>query len=173
MADPKDLLENARRIYEYIESNPGNHLRKISRELDMHSSTLRYHLDYLEKKGMIISKKEKNLKNFFITDRLGTEDKNIVTLLQQKRFRDIILIIIITNKPTHTDICRELSLKPSTLSKYMNILESRGIIKYEKTGREKEYYVKEERKVMELLLSYKKTFWDSFVENVLEIYFER
>jgi len=40
-------------------------------------------------------------------------------------------------------------------------------------GREKRYCVSDEKSIMELLLTYKKSFWDSLVDNVLEIYFER
>ncbi|UCH89356.1 MAG: winged helix-turn-helix transcriptional regulator [Thermoplasmata archaeon] len=173
MVDPNELLENARLIYEFIEGNPGMHLREISRELNIHSSTLRYHLGYLEKKGLIISKKEENVRIFFIADKLSSEDKNITPLLQQKRFRDIILFIIISDETTHSEIYKKLSMKPSTLSKYIGILESRRIVKHTKSGREKHYYIEDEQRVMELLLTYKKSFWDPFVENVLEIYLER
>lgn len=173
MGNQNDLLENARRIYEFIESNPGKHLREISRVLNIHSSTLRYHLNYLEKNGLVVSKKEENIRIFFIANKLSSVDKNITSLLQQKRFRDIILLIIISSGITHSEICNKLSIKPPTMSKYINILESRGIVKHEKIGREKKYHVIESRKVIELLLTYRKTFWDSFVENVLVIYFER
>lgn len=173
MEDRDDLLENSKLIFDHIQSNPGIHLREISRQLAIHSSTLRYHLDLLEKKGLIISKKEKNIKIFFVADRLSSRDKDITQLLQQKRFRDIILLIIISDELTHTDICSQLSIKPPTLSKYINILEKRGVIGHKRTGREKRYHVNDEKKVMELLLAYKRSFWDSFVENVLEIYFER
>ena len=48
MHDEDLRLENHRHIYEYVERNPGAHLRRISRDIDMHLSTLRYHIDYLE-----------------------------------------------------------------------------------------------------------------------------
>ena len=173
MRGQNDLLENARLIFEFIERNPGMHLREIARGLKIHTSTLRYHLNYLEKNKLIVSKKEENIKIFFIADKLSSVDKKITSLLQQKRFRDIILLIIVSSGLTHSEICNKLSIKPPTLSKYINILESREIVRHDKNGREKRYYVIEERKVIELLLTYKRSFWDSFVENVLEIYYER
>lgn len=167
-----DILKNQRLIYNYILNNPGSHLRKISRDLGMHLSTLRYHLNYLEKKGLITSKKEKNLKIYFASGKLGRDDRNAAPLLQQKRFRDIILIIVINPGLTHSEISEKLSTKPSTLSKYINVLEERNIIYHRRSGREKHYYVADEKTIMKLLLVYKKSFWDSFVDNVLEIYFE-
>lgn len=166
-------LETRRTIYSYIKENPGLHLREISRALNIHLGTLRYHILYLEKKQVIVEKKEKNLKVYFIAGKLSAKDKNLAPLLQQKRFRDIILIVIINPRLIHSEISAKLSIKPSTLSKYINILENRGILHHEKIGREKQYYILDEKMVMELLLTYKKSFWDSFVDNVLEIYFER
>jgi len=166
-------IENQKLIVDYISSNPGSHLRKISRALDMHLSTLRYHLDYLEKIGLIVSKKEKNLKIYYLVGKLGQKDKNLAPLLQQKRFRDIILVIIMHPGLSHTELSDKLSLKPSTLSKYINILRDRKIIYHKKKGRNRYFYPTDEKRVMELLLVYKQSFWDTFVDNVLEIYFEQ
>ena len=38
-------IDNRKAILDYISDNPGTHLRKIARDLDIHLSTLRYHLD--------------------------------------------------------------------------------------------------------------------------------
>jgi predicted transcriptional regulator len=173
MITPELNIENQKLIYEFISIHPGSHLRKISRGLDMNLSTLRYHLDYLEKIGVVISKKDKNLKIYYIVGRLGKKDKNIAPLLQQKRFRDIILVIIMNPGLSHSDLSGKLSLKPSTLSKYINILRDRGIVYHKRKGRNRYFYATDEKRVMELILIYKRSYWDAFVDNVLEIYFER
>ncbi len=41
---------------------------------------------------------------------------------------------------------------------------------HEKDGREKKYHINDEKSIVKLLLTYKKSFWDPFVDNVLEIY---
>lgn len=166
-------LENRRLIFNFVSNNPGSHLRKISRDLNIHLSTLRYHLDYLEKKGLIICQNENNLKIYFASGKLDSKEKNLTHLLQQKRFRDVILAIIDASGSTSWQIAEKLSMKSSTISKYVNILEDRGIVYHEKIGREKRYYMIDEKKVIEVLLTYKKSFWDSFVDNVLELYLER
>ena len=173
MKDDEITLEIRRLLYNYILSNPGAHMREISKNLDIPLGTLRYHLAYLEKKGLIISKKERNLKVYFVSRKLSTKDKNIALLLHQKRFRDIILLIIAFPGVNHSEISSRLSIKPSTLSKYIKILLGHHIVYYKKIGREKRYYIINEKHIIELLLSYKKSFWDTFVDNILEIYFER
>jgi len=135
--------------------------------------TLRHHLRYLEKKHLVIGELDSNQKTYFIVGKLGRKDKVISSLLQQKRFRDIILTIILVPDITPKEISERLKLKASTLSKYIRILEDRDIIEHEKVIREKHYRVKNEQDILELLLTYKKSFWDSFVDNMLRIYFER
>jgi predicted transcriptional regulator len=166
-------LENRKLIFDYISDNPGVHLRKISRDVNIHLSTLRYHLDYLETKGLIACQKQDNLKIYFASGKLNSQDKNLTPLLQQKRFRDIILVILDSHELTSSQIADKLSMNPSTTSKYINILEERGVISHEKIGREKRYHIDNEESVIKLLLTYKKSLWDSFVDNVLELYLER
>jgi len=169
----KFLLENRRLIHDYILRNPGSHLRKIERDLDINLGTLRHHLRHLEKERVISSRTEKNLKIYFVAGKLGASHKTISSLLQQKRFRDIILTTITTPGLTHREIADKLSLKPSTLSKYIKVLEERGIVYHERLERERHYYVVDEKEVMKLLLAYKPSFLDSFVDTMLHIYFER
>ena len=64
------VLDNRDKIFAYISNNPGSHLRKTARELKISLSTLRYHLDQLEKNGLIVSQKQYNLKMYFIGLRL-------------------------------------------------------------------------------------------------------
>ena len=165
-------LENQRQIFDYISENPGVHQRKISRDINIHISTLRYHLDYLETKGLITSQKEDYLKIYFASGKLNPQEKKLTPLLQQKRFRDIILVIMGSHEPTSSEIAEKLLMNPSTASKYINILEERAVIYHKKIGREKRYHIDNEESVVKLLMTYKKSFWDSFVDNVLELYLE-
>ncbi|MCK4614213.1 MAG: winged helix-turn-helix transcriptional regulator [Thermoplasmata archaeon] len=166
-------LENRRSLYRYIREHPGLHLRGISRDLDMNIGTLRHHIKFLERNRIVVSKKDGNLKVFFAARKLNADDKRISLLLQQKRLRNIILVIIITPGLTHGEISEKLSIKPSTLSKYVKILHEKKVLYFEKNRNEKRYFVRSEKEIVELLMTYKKSFWDSFVDNMLEIYFEQ
>jgi len=166
-------LENRRILYRYIRDNPGSHLRRIERDLGMNIGTLRHHVDFLEKKRIIVSGKDGNLKVFFAAGELSTDEKRISPILQQKCMRNIILTIIFVPGLTHGGIAERLSMKPSTLSKYLKILESKEVIRVERDQNEKHYFIRDEKEIIELLLTYRKSFWDSFVDNMLEIYFEQ
>ena len=139
----------------YIADNPGSHLRKIARELNIRLSTLRYHLDYLEKKQSIVCQRQNNLKVYFPSGKLKPQEKILVPLLQQQRYREIILILINSPGLTSSQIAEKLTICSSTASKYINSLEDRKILFCRKIGRKKKYYINDEKSVVGLLKTYK------------------
>lgn len=154
---PKEIqVDNRGLILSYISDNPGSHLRKISRDLDISLGTLRYHLDYLEKKGEISFQKQNNLKVYFRSDRLKPHEKMLTPILQQKHYHDIILALIEHPGLTFSQIANKLSMGNSSASKYINILEDQDILFHRKSGREKKYYINDEKSIIELMTTYKK-----------------
>ncbi len=173
MTDVQLQLESQRRVYAFLLRNPGVHMRRLSRELGIEMGTLRYALDQLERRGLVASKEERNLRAYFAAGKLSQRDQGLASLLQQKRFRDIIVSVLSSPGATHSELSGRLGLKPSTLSKYTNILEQRGVIGHERDGRGHRYHVSDEEWVVRLLVSYRSSFWDAFIDNALELYFER
>lgn len=149
-------VDNRGLILSYISDNPGSHLRKMARDLDISLSTLRYHLNYLEKKGEISCQKQNNLKVYFRSDRLKPHEKMLTPILQQKHYRDIILALIESPGLTFSQIANKLSMGNSSASKYINLLEDQEILFHRKSGREKYYHVNDEKSIIELMTTYKK-----------------
>jgi predicted transcriptional regulator len=173
MTDEELEIENQRRVYAFVLGNPGQHLRRISRDLGMQLGTLRYHLDQLERRGLVVSKDERNLRTYFAASKLSVRDQRMASLLQQKRFRDIIVTIMASPGATQSVMGEMLGLRTSTLSKYIMILEDRGVVYHDKDGRENRYRVTDEDWVTRLLLTYRSSFWDPYIDNALELYFEQ
>lgn len=139
MQEDDAAVDNRRMVLDYISDNPGSHMRKIARDLDMRLSTLRYHLDFLEKNRSIVFQKQNNRKVYFAQGKLKPIEKTLAPLLQQKRFRDIILILIESPGLTFSQIAENLSIGPSTASKYISILEGKKILYHERSGRGKNF----------------------------------
>jgi len=157
-------IENRDLICAYISDNPGSHLRKIARDLDIKLSTLRYHLDFLVKKQKIVCQRQNNLKVYFLSGKLKPQEKTLAPLLQQQRYREIVLVLIDLPGSTSSQIADRLSIKPSTTSKYINILEDQKILYCKKIGRKKKYYINDEESVVGLLRSYKNLMSDMSFE---------
>ena len=58
--------EKRRSIYEYIGEHPGEHYRRIKRQLDIAGGTLRHHLRRLEEAGMIRSERVGKYRIFYM-----------------------------------------------------------------------------------------------------------
>jgi len=109
----------------------------------------------LEKEGLIVSQKQNNLKIYYASGKLKPYEKTLTRLLQQKHFRDIILILIDSPGSTFSQIADRLSMSLSSVSKYINILEEQRILSHEKLGRQKKYYITDKKSVIELLKTYR------------------
>ena len=75
-------FDNRSMVLDYISHNPGSHMRKIARDLDMRLSTLRYNLDCLEKRGSIACQRHNNLKVYCNYSALLAESLRIQTAIK-------------------------------------------------------------------------------------------
>ncbi len=55
-------------IIEYLRVNPGAHLRQISRDLGLSLGTLRWHLNVLERSGLVRERRRGNMTQFYLVD---------------------------------------------------------------------------------------------------------
>ena len=69
-------LELRNKIFIFIQEYPGSHLREIERITKIPYSTLKYHLNYLNKHNLIIEKQEKG-NNKYYSKTIKSEDINI------------------------------------------------------------------------------------------------
>jgi len=169
MDDPLNL-ENRRRIYGFIESNPGIHLREIQRALDMQPGLLSYHLDYLEKRNLIKSEDDGNRKRYFVADRFRLKDRRIISLLRQRSPSEIIVHLLIKGPSSFTEIRNALGISKSTLSYHMKKLTRYGIVICGTREREKIYWLKKPEEVIDLIISLKPAAESTPVDRFAEIW---
>lgn len=164
-------LETRRRIYNYILSNPGSHLREIQRSLDMPMGLLEYHLNYLQKREIITVKEERYYKRYFAS-KLSPAEKSIVSAIRQEKPRRIVLYLMLNPNSTHKEIMENFDLSPSTLSFYLKDLVEKGVVERVRKGRENEYSVLNKDEIVKVLITYRRSFLDQLVDRFLETWFE-
>jgi predicted transcriptional regulator len=120
MSDNKGVLNHKSRkmVYDYILSHPGISFGTIQKVFKMNSSTLKYHLNYLEKGNKIMSKHDGKFKIYCCLDETSpdlrpTPTATINTLTETQQY----LLNLIRNKPgiTRNALLTLSKLNPKTL----------------------------------------------------------
>ena len=125
------LLDNEARgmIRGYIIANPGDHYSSIKRVLRFKNGTLMYHLEILEKNGLIRS------------DNLGTTKRYYPVGYRSPNTERVLEYIKGSPGISQKEIIRKVKLKQQTVSRILNQMIENGTIRAEKIGRKKSYYV--------------------------------
>jgi predicted transcriptional regulator len=171
-ANPLDF-EARRRLYDFIQANPGLHAREIQRLLTIPMTTLTYHLRALEKRGLVVAKEEKYYRRFYPAQGISPEDKLLVSALRHRRMRDIILYALMNGGATYRELLETLRLPTSTLYLYLKELTERGVLERRPEVRGGLYLVHNEGGVVRLLQTYHRSFLDRAVDAVLEVWLEQ
>ena len=141
-------LKTRRQIYNYLLTYPGLHLRELCRKLNMPKSTLDYHLTYLEKKGLIISKPEKYYTRYYVKEQVSTGDKELIKLFRQEIPRIIILLLLVAG-PAEIYKTRDSYFKARanhfTRVRLRSIKELVGMTKYWKITKDDPIHLKIKR----------------------------
>ena len=163
-------LKARRKIYEVVSKFAGSHFREIERKSELPGGTVRYHVFYLLKHGLIKEQKDKNNLRYFPKE-FKSENKKLLGLLRQKKIREILLFILLNPNCNHAQIVSAVNVSPSTVSWHLKKLEEDKIVRPIVKGRKTFYNLlvnKEE--IINLLISYQESFLDSLVDRVIEMW---
>ena len=126
----KDILDLKRRreIYEFISQNPGLHMRDISRKMNIPFTSLKYHLNYFEKRELIISRVDGKYNRYFISLEIGEKEKKILNFFRKRTTLHIILWFLMAAQCSQRDLGRFLEKHPATIAFHLRKMEHEGII---------------------------------------------
>lgn len=159
-----------RKIYEIVKTSAGCHFREIERRSGLSTGSVQYHLTYLARHNLIKEEKKNNSVRYFPKN-FNTGNKRLLSLLRQKSIRHIILSILLQNNCNHEEIVRQVQLSPSTVSWHLKKLEKEAIISAVKNGRKTFYKILiDKEEITALLITYQESFFDSLVDNVIEMW---
>ncbi|WP_457554997.1 winged helix-turn-helix transcriptional regulator [Candidatus Pyrohabitans sp.] len=116
------------RILRCLEEKGALHFSGLARVLNLKKSTLSYHLNVLERFGLVRSAKAGRFKVYY-TDSFNDKYLNGTA-------KEILKYLAMVQESTAGDIARAIGLSPSTVSYHLKKLEDAGLVLIDKSGRE-------------------------------------
>jgi predicted transcriptional regulator len=165
--------DNRNRIQGYIRNNPGSHLRKISKELAIALGDTQYHLNFLEKTGLVKSKRMGMYKVYYTFSILEERDESILAILQQETPREIIVYLVEHPGSTQGEIAEHMDFSPPTINWHMSQLIESGIIRSRKEKQFVKYHIEVNIKdITTLLKLYHPGVWSKLSSRLADIFLD-
>ena len=169
-----ELGETADRILQFIQNNPGCHLRGIKDMIQISQGTVQYHTDRLEKMGRITSTTTGLYKHYFPVGVFQNNEKEILQILSQETTRQILMYIVEQKSPTQTDIVNYVGISASSVNWHMKRLLEFRLVEEIKEGKYKRYQL-HDRKVSSqyitaLMRNYYPAIWEKWSDRLIEIF---
>lgn len=168
-SDPLEL-ETRRRIFRHVEAFPGAHMREIGRELAIPMGTLEYHLHYLVKADLLVTRQDARYTRYFASGGLSRREKDVLALLRQKVPRQVAAHLLLAPGSSHGELLTKFELSASTLSFHLKKLVNTGLVAQEKSGRENLYRVVEPELVARVLIQHRGSFLDDVVDRFADVW---
>lgn len=163
-------LEVRRNIYQTILKNPGLHLRELQRRTGIATGMLTYHLDVLERTGLIRSEAKEKRKCYF-PHAFSYSQSSLIMFMRESVPRKI-LILLLENPRNFAEIVEKTNKSKSVISTHISRMIKAGIIGIRKQGNETLYLLREPEKVKETFVTYRESFYDDALDRFIELYLE-
>lgn len=142
--DPKVALTNPQRsmLYGFVKGNPGVHLKQLSTEFRMKTSTVLWHVRKLEAADLVRSKKANGYRVFYpVTG--GLEARQLgeaVTALSNQNARHIFEYISVHPGVAQRSLAGHLRINPGTVRWHLKKLRQAGLLQESGTARSLAYF---------------------------------
>lgn len=139
----EDVLENSNRsqVYNYIKDNPGAYPNKIVNALGMSTFLVNWHLEMLLKFNYVRSERIDNMDAYFDSE-MNPEYDEINHLISREKCNKIVEYLKNSVEGvTKYQLSKDLGMHANTITKYLNKIESFGLIMVEKLSNKRLYFL--------------------------------
>ncbi len=126
-SNPLNLTSRAN-IYNFIQSNPGAHLRKICTSLSISIGSAQYHLEKLIEGELIESEKESKYKRFFVTKKFSEFEKKLIAFLRKPKARMIVKYTSSVDGCTHQELAKLLDVSSQAVTWHVKQLLDDNVV---------------------------------------------
>ncbi len=171
--DEQAITNNRELVYHYIETYPGSHLRKISKELSLGMGDTQHHLNFLEKAGSVRSRRMSIYKVYYAASILEERQESILAILRLETPRSILLYLIENPGASQGEIAKHLGFASPTINWHTSRLIEIGLVHSRKDGRFVKYNIEGDLKeITALLKSFYPTIWDKLSNRLVDLFLD-
>jgi len=162
----KDILDLPirKKLFLYVQANPGVHFREIQRDMELPVGQLEFHLNELVKKEVLVKETKTGNARFYVRDKFTREERDVMNFLRKEVPRDIILYLLENPGSSPSDILSVFTFSGPNLSYHLRRMLTEGIIDFETMGRERVYSVSNPELIETLLVMYRSTLFDKVLD---------
>lgn len=133
---PDNLLENERRerVITMIRERPGIGPSEIGQTLGTGWGATMYHLDRLERAGLVVSRRAGHHRCYFVPGALPKDAQAQVGIFRGDTARRVAQLLLERPGLTQTQLCQALGLSASAASKQLSRLEAASLVRREATS---------------------------------------
>ena len=164
-------VKTRKEIYKFIMKNPGLHFREMARSLNIPVSTTRYHINYLEKRNFLSTEFENGYSRYFVSKKIGKNDKKLFNILRETVPRNIILYLSLYSDSSQANMikfAKKWKKHPSKIGYYLNKhhttlgfhlkkLIKEDVVESHEVGNEVRYRLKNPEDIFDLIIRYDKS----------------
>lgn len=152
-------------ILRCVQEVPGIHLRQIERETQLALGQVLYHLDRLERMGVLVSVRDAGFRRYFAAHDVARQDKAFVAALRQEVPRRIQLTLLTLGAATHGELQSRLGVAASTLSFHLQRLANADVVARTRAGNANVYSLADAEATRRALVLYRESFRDPEVDR--------
>lgn len=126
-------------VLAFVRDYPGVHAREVERQLSLSSRLASYHLDALEREGLLQRVAEKGYARFVpaaTRPRWSARDVAFVCLMRRGVAFRCVVLLLARGEMTQGDLARTLHLAKSSTTYHLQLLIQAGIVAVEARGQE-------------------------------------
>lgn len=148
-----------------VSKHPGVHLRSIERRTELPLGQVLYHLDRLERMGLIMSQRDAGFRRYYLCSEIGRAEKKYLAALRHRVPRQVLLRLLDDEGLAHKDLQARVGVAGSTLSFHLQRLVGSNVLVRDRAGTTNRYRVAEPDLARRVLVYYRESFQDEDVDK--------
>lgn len=164
-------LSTRRQLYDAVRRFPGIGAREAQRLAQTGWGETVYHLDRLTDAGFI-HRERSGFQDHYFAATVPLGDRRLLRFARSESARHLLVALLEAPAATVPELAKRTGLSPGRLSVHLGRLLESGVVQTGRQGRFRTFDVVERERVVRLLVTYRESLTDEWIERLVETWAE-